>query len=81
MDVSPDIFVPSSLIDATIESSLLSVVKELEYEPLRDAETSVLIPFLLWPMLALNVRMLIGHGLGQGNSFSEGWIPFSFQNP
>ena len=51
----------------------------LKREPLWDVEVSCLTLFWLWPMLALNVRILIGHGFVQGDSSTVGRIPFSFK--
>ena len=52
---------------------------ELEHKPLGDAQVSDLTFFWLWPMLALNVRMVIGLGFVQGESSSVGRIPLSFK--
>ena len=60
-------------------SSFLSRENVLKCEPLWDVEVSVLTLFRLWPMLALDVRMLIGLSSMQGDSSAIGWIPLSFK--
>ena len=83
VDVSPDILVLNSWIDDTMWSSFSLRERVLKCEPLWDVEVSGL--FRLWPMLALNVRMLIGLSFEQGDSarrFICCWInSFELQDP
>ena len=74
IDVSSNILVLSSWTDVTMLSSLSLKDNVLQHEPLWDVEVSGLTLFRLWPMLALNVRMLIGHGFVQGDSSAVGRI-------
>ena len=66
IDVSPDILVFNSCTDVTMLSSFSS--RENVLKPPWDVEVSSLTLFRLWPMLALNVRMLIGLGFVLGDS-------------
>ena len=51
----------------------------LKCESLWDVEVSGLTFFRLWPMLALNVRILIGHGFVYGDSSVVRRTPLSFK--
>ena len=77
--MSSDILVLNSWTDVTMLSCFSSTDNVLKREPLWDAEVSALTFFRLWPMLALNVRLLIGHGFRQGDSSTIGRIPLSFK--
>ena len=79
IDVSSNILVLNSWTDVTMLSSFSSKDNVLKREPLWDVKVSVLTLFRLWPMLALNVRMLIGHYFEQGDSSVVRRIPLSFK--
>ena len=79
IDVSSNILVLNSWTDVTMLSSFSSKDNVLKHEPLWDVKVSVLTLIRLWPMLALNVRILIGHCFEHGDSSVVRRIPLSFK--